>query len=122
MRCFYKDETMMADGFGGGSREIITPADACGAGGDWCGVCVPTFSRAAREKALKRLQMEEITRVVNTNGDPPVYLLQREGKKIAFAMALVGAVHTRSGGSWVKSWNTTCSLTAFVRRRQLRFE
>ncbi|MBC5582083.1 hypothetical protein H8S23_11250 [Anaerofilum sp. BX8] len=50
MRCFYKDETMMAGSFGGGSREIITPADACGAGGDWYSVCVLTFSRAALEK------------------------------------------------------------------------
>lgn len=81
MRCFYKDETMMAGSFGGGPCEIITPADACGAGGDWCGVCVPTFFRAAREKTLKRLPMEEITRVVDTNGASPVYLLQREGKK-----------------------------------------
>ena len=91
MRCFYKDETMMAGSFGGGSREIIAPADTCGAGGDWCGVCVPTFSRAALEKALKRLPMEEITRVANTNGASPVYLLQREGKKIVLAIASAGA-------------------------------
>lgn len=73
------------------TEPLLTPEAVYGKHEKICDVCVITFSYKVIEWALRNLNCEQAAEIGCCNGNHPIYLTERKGKKIGFYMSLVSA-------------------------------
>lgn len=73
------------------SEEILRPGLFYGEREKLCDSCILTFSAAAIEYALKTYPCEQRAAIESTGGTIPVYVMEHQGKQVAFYQSMIGA-------------------------------
>lgn len=90
---------------------LIRPQDFYGTHEKRCDVCVITFSHTVVEKALERFKCEQVAHIGSINGIFPIYMLEHQGRKIAFFMSTIGST---AAGTCMEEANCLIGATKFV--------
>ena len=87
---------MIIDSFDNQSPPITSREAIYGKQGHVCDTCIITFSKKIFDNAVAKYSSRKIAEISVCNGNVPIHLLEKGGKKVAFYLSGIGA--TLAGG------------------------